>query len=513
MRKSIFVQHGIRAHKKSRVQKPVIMLILIALVINLCSCSLLDGQGESSAGQENTGTSKSSGSSGQSGSFAQDEVDRGIAVDEFKVAILIPDSLLPWEVTDQETARLLMLVEEPLFNVTETRELSYCLAQSAKMGPDGSFADIQLKDDIVFHNQAKLTNQDVIYTIEKLMETQNAFSAAVDGIDKVKALSNNTVRIYFKEKGLLNLEDLVFPIVPKDYKEALVPMGTGPYKFDSLEAEREMMFKRDPSYRGQVPGIEWVRVFFVRDEEAIFQCFETNRTNLYFPEDLEWGRYLNRTDRKIHESLSEEAVYLLFQEDGSFASSLSNRQKLVMALDAEKLLKIGYWGRGVVSSLPLSPYAWYTEGLEETYSYDLDRANHMETVGYHTVLIGIDQEDPVLSRVMSEITAELEEAGLSVRFVSPEDPCDAVLCRGRLDVKTSALLLGMEDHPELSASKEKIRKAASAMNDLIRQEVMLFPLFYLYEGTVTGYGIEGDLTPGVNHPYCGIEMLYQKEGS
>ena len=174
---------------------------------------------------------------------------------------------------------------------------------------------------------------------------------------------------------------------------------------------------------------------------------------------------------------------------------------------------MGYWGRGVVSSLPLSPYAWYTEGLEASYSYDLDRAKHMETTGYHTLTMGVDSDDPILSRIMSEITEELEEAGLSVRIVSADETCDVVLCRGRLDVETAAQLLGIEDHPETSSTKEKIQKAAEKMNDKIRQEVMLFPLFYLYEGTVTGYGIDGDLTPGVDHPYHGIEMLVQKEGS
>ncbi len=495
------------------MRKGILCVVLLSLLLSLCSCSSFNGQnGSDQSGQARPDNSASE-SLGPTDSFAQDEILRGIAVDEFKVAILIPDSLLPWKVTDQETARLLMLVEEPLWNVTQTKELDLCLAKSVKMGPDGSFADVVLKSDIVFHNQKKLTNQDVIYSIQKLMETQNAFSTAVSGIEKVTAQANNSIRIYFKEKGWLNLESLVFPIVPKDYQEDLVPMGTGPYKFDTLEDNREMMLIKDASYRGQVAGIEYVRVFFVRDADAIFQCFETNRTNLYFPEELEWGRYLNRTDRKIHESLSEEAVYLLFQEEGSFSSSLSNRQKLVLALDAEKLLKMGYWGRGVVSSLPLSPYAWYTQGLEESYSYDLDRAKHMETTGYHTLTMGVDTEDPILSLIVSEITEELEEAGLSVRIVSAKEPCDVLLCRGRLTVETTAALLGMEDHPETSSTKEKIQKAAEKMNDLVRQEVMLFPLFYLYEGTVTGYGIEGDLAPGVNHPYHGIEMLYQKEGS
>ena len=49
------------------------------------------------------------------------------------------------------------------------------------------------------------------------------------------------------------------------------------------------------------------------------------------------------------------------------------------------------------------------------------------------------------------------------------------------------------------------------MNDKILTELPLFPLFYLKDGVITGYGIEGELTIGACHPYLGLELLEQEE--
>lgn len=495
------------------MRRITVWFVLVALILSMGGCQLLGNNGEDPMNGSGE-TLPSNESSLEASTGRIEEIlteDRALPVTEFTIGILIPDSLLPWEVTEKETADMLMLVEEPLWNVTETKELSFCLAESAKMSSDGSYADITLKDNIVFQNGHKLTNEDVIYSLQKLMETTNAFSSSVETVSSVTARGTKGIRITFKEKGYLNLEKLVFPIVPKDYKEALVPMGTGPYGFEKLEPEREMMLSASASYRGIAPKIASVRIFFVRDKDALPQCFESGRTNLFHPEDLDWGRMLNRQDRKIHDTLSEEAVYLVFHEEGNFAKTLSNRQKLVMGLDAGKMLQLGFWGRGEVSSLPLSPLSWYTEGLEAAYTYDPERAANMETVGYSTLLVSYDPQDPILELVMSEMTTELEKVGLSIRIVTQGDPCDVTLCRGQLSVVESAALFGLEDRLNGLSSKAKIQDLAKEMNDKILTELPLFPLFYLKDGVITGYGIEGELTIGACHPYLGLELLEQEE--
>ena len=92
---------------------------------------------------------------------------------ELKLAIENPISLLPWQVTDEATGKLLMLIYSPLMEQKEDGTMLPCLAASKSWSSDLSELTIKLRSDVTFHNGKQLTAQDVIYSIKMLKSSKN----------------------------------------------------------------------------------------------------------------------------------------------------------------------------------------------------------------------------------------------------------------------------------------------------------------------------------------------------
>lgn len=219
------------------------LLVLMTLLTALVGC----GSGEEqSEGQSSMLTEKNR----QESSIVvqEDEVSQLTQTPamggELKLAIKNPTSLLPWQVTDEATGKLLMLIYSPLMEQKEDGTMLPCLAASKSWSSDLSELTIKLRSDVTFHNGKQLTAQDVVYSIQMLKSSKNVYNDVVTRIAQADATEEGDVLLRFTAPGRMNEEGLIFPIVPEGYKEPLVPMGTGPYAYAGLESMRELQLVR-----------------------------------------------------------------------------------------------------------------------------------------------------------------------------------------------------------------------------------------------------------------------------
>lgn len=426
------------------------------------------------------------------------------------LAIENPTSLLPWEVTDEATGKLLMLICSPLMNQRADGSMLPCLAVSRSWSEDLTELTIRLREGVTFHNGKTLGAEDVVYTIEKLRSTPNVYSDAVAGIAQVEALEEGRVLLRFAAPGRMNEESLIFPIVPEGYEEALVPMGTGPYAYREAETMREMHLQRFEAYFGERPYIPEVKVYFVRDKAAVEQSFGTTRTNLMQTDYFAWGTYVNQKNLTVHPFESYEAVYLEFDTKGTFGRAFSNREKAVLAVDAVRVLRDAYWGKGQVTETLVRPGSWYQSEAVKPYGYDAEKAANMASVGSSKVRLLYDGSDPLQQAAAETIRTELEAAGLSVTLKT-SGAYDIALRRSRMTLMEAARTV---NRPELLAgaeTDEEVKQAAAELSEQMSRELTVYNLFFLTQGTVTGYGIEGELTPGDRNVYGGVEGLYMPD--
>ena len=487
--------------------------ILCQLLIGITLLGLLTGCGsekEKQYTQESSGADQESRSEDSSVYWEPeyDQLNQTPAVGgELKLAIENPVSLLPWEVTDEATGKLLMLIYSPLMNQKEDGTMLPCLAASKSWSADLSELTIKLRSDVTFHNGKQLTAADVVYTVQMLQASKNVYSDVVGSIAQAEVTEEGELRLKFISHGRMNEEGLIFPIVPEGYQEALHPMGTGPYAYEGMEAMRELQLTRYENYFGMRPYVEKVKVFFVRDIAAVEQCFDTSRTNLMQTDYFAWGSYVNQKNLTVHPFESYEAVYLDFNMKGTFGSVYSNREKVALAVDAVRVLRDSYWGKGIVTETPLRPGSWYKTEPTKSYGYDGEKAAHILAVGSGTVRLLYDETDPVLATAAETIKMQLETAGLKVQLKTAGG-YDIALHRERMTLMKAAEFVGRQDLLAAANDEDQVRLAAEQLDTYMNEELRVYNLFFLTQATVTGYGVNGEMVPGDWNVYNGIEELY-----
>lgn len=428
---------------------------------------------------------------------------------ELKLAIENPKSLLPWEVTDEATGKMLMLIYSSLMNQKDDGTMLPCLAASKSWSANLDELTIKLRSDVTFHNGKQLTVQDVVYSIQMLQSSKNVYSDVVKGIAQAEATEEGDLLLRFTAPGRMNEEGLIFPIVPDGYQEALVPMGTGPYAYAGAETMRELQLVRYEDYFGMRPYITDVKVYFVRDIAAVEQCFETSRTNLMQTDYFAWGSYVNQKNLTLHPFESYEAVYLEFNTTGTFGMARSNREKTALAVDAVRVLRDAYWGKGTITETLLRPGSWYKEDVTKTYGYDADKAAEIVTVGSGTVRLLYDEEDPLLSAAAETVKVQLEASGLKVQLKTAGS-YDIALRRERMTLMKAAQTVSKQDLLAAAETEDEIRAAAAQLDAYMNEELVVYNLFFMTQAAVTGYGVEGEMTPGDWNVYGGIEELYMQ---
>lgn len=430
---------------------------------------------------------------------------------ELRLAISYSKSLLPWEVTDPAAADMLMLIYSPLLEMDAEGRMQPCLAQSWSWSEENPAEMIlQLREGVTFQNGKTLTAADVVYSIQKLQSAQNAFSGAVQGIAQAQALDESRVRLLFSAPGRMNEEGLIFPIVPEGYAEKQIPMGTGPYRYQSGKSMRELVLTRNESYFGASPYIDSVRVYLTRDADAVVECFETTRTNLMHRAYFEWGSYVNQTNLTVHSYDSYEAVYLEFNTNSTFGASVSNREKTAYAVDAVRVLRDAYWGKGTVTETLIRPGSWYKEDSAKQYGYDAEKALNMAAEGTDTVRLLYSAQDPVLSAAAETVCNQLKAAGLQVTPVT-SGSYDIALRRGRMTLMEAARVTGQQGILAEARTDAEVRAAAVQLDSMMQSSLKVYGLFFLTQASVSGYGTEGELTPNDWHVYSGAEQLYMTE--
>jgi ABC-type transport system substrate-binding protein len=198
-----------------------------------------------------------------------------------------------------------------------------------------------------------------------------------------------------------------------------------------------------------------------------------------------------------------------FNTKGNFASVYSNREKVALAIDAVRILRDSYWGEGTVTETLLRPGSWYKEEPTKNYGYDAEKAANMLAVGSSTVRLLYDETDPVLTAAAETIKIQLEAAGLKVQMKTAGS-YDIALRRERMTLMKAAEVIAKQDLLAAAGEEDQIRLAAEQLDVYMSEELTVYNLFFLTQGTVTGYGVEGKMTPGDWNVYNGIEELYMQ---
>ncbi len=222
-----------------------------------------------------------------------------------------PAVLDPAKITDNYEIIVTQQIFEGLVQYSDNLMVIPCLAESWESSRDNLAWKFHLKSDASFHNGRTVTADDVVYSFERLLDPGTKSVVAnlmmcikgarefregkTNNVEGLKAVGTHTVEIQLARAFppfIAMLAMVNFGIVPREEVErpgfdfGHHPTGTGPYKFERWDRNREIVLTANKNYHEGRPYLDGVvfRIYPGMSMENMFSEFEKgNLEDSLFP--------------------------------------------------------------------------------------------------------------------------------------------------------------------------------------------------------------------------------------
>ena len=359
--------------------------VLAVSMLGGCGSAFDDGSSTGAAAGDGGGAQTQAGASGEttpaaagSGAAAGGNVIHIPEKDEFPTVDCQKDTefyVVPLNIYDR-------LVECEVVDGVATIVPS--LAKSWDISPDGLVYTFHLRDDVTFHNGARFTADDVVYTVERMMKPATAalntdffsmikgagdmLDGQAEGVEGVKALDDYTVEITLEVPFAPFLANLATPscsIYNREATEAAgdqfgidpaVTVGTGPFKItDWVLNDRITLARNDDYFKGpaKIDGIELIQVPDENTQKLMYENGELDVVDLS-SSTSQLAYFMGNETYKDNLVTGPEAgnYFYAFNLDMKPTDDVRVRKAISMAIDRQTILDQMYNGAGhVVNSM------------------------------------------------------------------------------------------------------------------------------------------------------------------
>lgn len=171
-----------------------------------------------------------------------------------------------------------------------------CLAKSYEVKDDAKKFVYELRDDVTFWDGKKMTAEDVVYSLQRHMDAENAslFGYFYDPVKSIEATGDFEVTIQLKESNVsfeYALATMAGAIIEKDFTESSGEqfgkpstgvMGTGSYKFESWTEGSQIVLAKNDSYWNKDAKLLFNKVEFnvIEDEASRAMALTSGQVDL-----------------------------------------------------------------------------------------------------------------------------------------------------------------------------------------------------------------------------------------
>ena len=273
-----------------------------------------------------------------------------------------------------------MIFDQPLTQAPD-QKLIPAVVKEWKLSDDGKRFEIEIRDDVYWHDGTKLTTADIAYTFFERTKLGHKIDLARvwRNVTVVEILSPTKAVIVLKQPMPTAAPWMAFLanfIVPKHYMEkvgvdgfAAKPLGSGPYKLVEYVRNSRIVFEAYDKYWGPKPKIKKVTVMIVKDPSARVAAIQSRRADLVTDVPVREAVRLNK-EKGITGMVYPVSKVILLQirSDKAFADE-NVRLAAHYAINKKAISRALYAGAAVPLSVVATPG---TPGYVKDYEFPYD---------------------------------------------------------------------------------------------------------------------------------------------
>jgi len=265
------------------------------------------------------------------------------------------------------------LVYSGLMRLGADGELELDIARNITTTDAGRTYNVQLREDVYFHDGTQLTASDVAYTITLIQnpDLKSPLRGNWDGV-LVEQLGEFELNIVLEEVYAPFIENLTVGILPRDNWDELPieqlpfsqnntqPVGTGPYTITDVTRNQSGLIdsytlSAADTYRGTA-NISTIIFTFYTNEEELVDALKTGAVMSSAGVSAEALAQLDITESNLFTSPLPRTFALYINQNKSAAlREASVREALQAAIDREALISDVLAGFGFAAETPVPP--------------------------------------------------------------------------------------------------------------------------------------------------------------
>ena len=408
--------------------------------------------------------------------------------DELTITLTqFPDTIDPLDHITGDYFDVLDHIYEPLFDFEPGEGIFPRVVEDTEILGGGT-TELQLRDDVVFHNGDEMTAEDVAWTINRTVDNDIGVASDIGAfglgsITGAEAMDDTTLEVYYNgAPGLAEFEfgnyaramnrdwsienhdadqegESVSGADPEDFN------GTGPYEVVDFTSGEEIVLERFDDYWGEEPPFE--RVVFNADGESSgrVSSLETGEADLtinILPEDVDTVQTAD--DVEIRRVTSFRNIFLPMKNTVEPFDSQEFRQAMNYAVDNAGIVDSVLSGFGEARGQPVAPGINGFNSDIEPYEQDIGMAESLvEDSGY---------------------------GGIEIELTVPQGRYLNDAAVG----ETAADQIDQLDNVDCEANIVDFGVVSDANSAGIDPDVIEIPFYMIGWGTITGdtdYGVQG----------------------
>lgn len=382
--------------------------------------------GACSAGSISTpgggGTAGTGGASGGSGANA------------LAVGMVAEPASLDFTTTDGAAIpqALLTNVYEGLVELDGEGKIVAALATSWQVSPDRKTYTFELDPKARFSSGAPFTAADAVFSIERVKKDWTvSLKSAMDVVASAKAQGDHRLVVTLTEPSndwLFRMTTRVGAMFSRTGVDALAtkPVGTGPYTLGEWKRGDSITLNRNPSYGGQKPFFDSVRLAYFKEPTALNNALLTGTidviSTVQAPDTVEQFTSDDRFE-VVEGTTNGEVVLSMNNAKGPFADARVRRAAR-QAIDHRALLDLCWAGRGTLIGSMVPPTDPWYEDLTGVVPFDLAASKALlAKAGTPNPAIRLRLPTlPYAAECGQVVKSQLEQAGFRVTLDQLEFP-------------------------------------------------------------------------------------------